>query len=171
MLILLLFALVTGKIKVYNPEPLRKQIEDTHRGGFIHSSLANFGNPPYGTSMMGTLYAPMDEEISACAPLSPFDVKDYEWYDSNPILLVERGNCPFVRKVHNAEARGVKAVIVIDNKDEDTESIIMSDNGAGGNISIPSFLISKNSGGILLKAVKENPKEPIILKLAFEMDK
>ena len=67
--------------------------------------------------------------------------------------------------------RGVKAVIIIDNKDEDSESIIMRDNGAGGNISIPSFLVSKNSGGILLNAVRENPNEPIILKLAFEMDK
>lgn len=150
---LLLFTLVAGKIKVYEPESLRKQIEDTHRGGVIHSSLANFGNPPYGTTMMGTLYVTTEEEKLACAPLTPFDVKDYDWYDSNPILLVERGNCPFVRKVANAEARGFRAVIVIDNVDENTDNIIMSDNGAGGNLSIPSFLVSKNNGGILRQAV------------------
>jgi len=42
------------------------------------------------------------------------------------------------------------AVVVVDNKEnEDPGHIIMTDNGAAGNLYIPSFLIKKSDGEIL----------------------
>jgi hypothetical protein len=44
--------------------------------------------------------------------------------------------------------------LIIDNTDEDPETIIMSDNGAGGNLVIPSFLISKTDGLMIRDSIE-----------------
>ena len=35
--------------------------------------------------------------------------------DMNPIILIDRGGCPFVRKVRHIEEAGVKLAIIVDN--------------------------------------------------------
>ena len=44
------------------------------------------------------------------------------------------------------EEAGVAVAIVIDDTDEDINSIVMSDDGSGAGIRIPSMLISKADG-------------------------
>jgi hypothetical protein len=100
-----------------------------------------------------------------------------EFYQESPILLVKRGSCPFVVKTRNAEDVGFKAVVVYDHSDEEVDSIIMSDNGAGGNLVIPTVLIGKASGEILSNFLYEQQDpsiggekpEEVILKITFEM--
>jgi len=55
-----------------------------------------------------------------------------------------------VKKVRNMENIGVAVAIIIDNTDEDIETIIMSDDGTGGGIRIPAMLIGKADGKKLL---------------------
>lgn len=63
--------------------------------------------------------------------------------DITPFYIAERGGgCSFVKKVRNMENIGVAVAILIDNTDENVDNIIMSDDGTGGGIRIPSMLIS-----------------------------
>ena len=73
----------------------------------------------------------------------PFD------QDSNKIFLVERGDCHFVTKVRNIQNLGGRVAIVIDNKNENIENVIMSDDGTGAGLTIPGVLIGNKDGQIL----------------------
>ena len=44
---------------------------------------------------------------------------------------MERGGCHFVTKVRNAALNGAKLAIIIDNKNEDIDGVVMSDDGTG----------------------------------------
>ena len=65
------------------------------------------------------------------------------------IVLVDRGTCSFTQKVRNAERAGASLVVVIDDRQEDIQNVIMGDDGTGMGIRIPSMLIGKDSGKIL----------------------
>lgn len=71
-----------------------------------------------------------------------------------PIFLVDRGNCSFVTKVRNIEKAGGSLAVIIDDSDTDIRDIIMSDDGTGAGIRIPSMLISKKDGKILKDFLK-----------------
>ena len=45
---------------------------------------------------------------------------------------------------------GVAVGIIVDTSDEDIDTIVMSDDGTGGGIRIPSMLIGKKEGNILI---------------------
>lgn len=59
---------------------------------------------------------------------------------------MERGDCHFVTKVRNAALNGAKLAIIIDNKNEDINGVIMADDGTGAGIGIPSILIGNFDG-------------------------
>jgi hypothetical protein len=63
-----------------------------------------------------------------------------------PFMLADRGDCSFVSKVRNMEDAGAAVGIVVDSTDENVEDLIMSDDGSGAGIRIPSMLISKKDG-------------------------
>lgn len=48
------------------------------------------------------------------------------------------------------ESIGVAVGIVVDDKNEQIEDVLMSDDGTGGGIRIPSMLIGKKDGDKLL---------------------
>jgi hypothetical protein len=58
--------------------------------------------------------------------------------------------------VRNAEKAGASLVVVVDERVEDVTGVIMSDDGTGTGIRIPSMLIGKDSGKILEDFVMEN---------------
>ena len=62
-----------------------------------------------------------------------------------PMVLLERGNCTFVTKVRNVERAGGNVALVGDNKVENSEVFIMSDDGSGHSVNIPSYLIRKGT--------------------------
>jgi hypothetical protein len=76
--------------------------------------------------------------------------------DLSPVVVVDRGECTFVTKVRNIEKLGVKMAIVVDNKVENTEDLIMADDGSGHSVHIPSFIIRKQDGDHIKAAVKKN---------------
>ena len=108
--------------------------------------------------MIGRLYRSTFNETLACSPLDSLNFDDES--RNSAIVLVERGDCPFVMKVQHAQEIGAKAVLIMDNKDnEDVEKMVMADNGTGGNISIPSFLISKADGEMLQRFLDNEEKK------------
>lgn len=79
-----------------------------------------------------------------------------------PFMVAARGGCSFVTKVRNMEKVGVAVGIVIDNNEsEDIDDIIMSDDGTGAGIRIPSMLISKKDGDKLLDYLKTATPEEL----------
>lgn len=170
--LLALFTVVSAKVFVYGPESLRSEIMKAHIKNEIPSSLANFGNPPYGSVIVGRLFEPVNHsDKSGCGSIVPMDFSygDPD-YVVTPILLLERGNCPFVQKTRHAQDIGASAVIISDNSDEDPTNIVMSDDGTGGNLNIPSFLIRKSDGDLLRNAIMvEGMKGVVSLTLTFEI--
>jgi len=84
-------------------------------------------------------------------------------------MVADRGGCSFVKKVRNMEDAGVAVAIVIDSTDEDINTIVMSDDGSGAGIRIPSMLISKADGAKLVDFLKTASEEELS-QLAFVAD-
>lgn len=89
-----------------------------------------------------------------------------------PFILADRGGCSFVQKVRNMEDAGAAVGIVVDNSDENIEDIVMSDDGTGAGIRMPSLLISKQDGLKLidfLQTADSKQLDSLALMAAFEM--
>jgi len=70
------------------------------------------------------------------------------------------------------EDAGVAVGIVVDSKAENIKDIVMSDDGTGAGIRIPSVLISKPDGEKLVKWMKESTAEEkaqVMALISFEM--
>lgn len=149
--LLSLISISIAKVIVYSPKELKDAVvrKKGNTDGF-NVSLANFGVIPYGHSIIGRIYFD-PENADGCEPFGEFDYsKDPDDNEHpTPIILVERGNCTFVKKVRNIQHAGGRLGIVMDNKVEDITSVIMSDDGTGMGIMIPSLLIGRGDGQIL----------------------
>jgi hypothetical protein len=79
-----------------------------------------------------------------------------------------RGDCSFVQKVHNAQEEGAKLAIIMDDRIEKTERLIMANDGQGNHLKIPSIFINENDGELIVQWSSENPEKPVILSVKFE---
>jgi len=85
-------------------------------------------------------------------------------------MMVERGGCHFVSKSRNIARAGGKIAIIIDTENENIENVIMSDDGTGQGITIPSMLIGNKDGQKLIEFMKNSPAEElkqIVLNIEF----
>jgi PA domain len=115
------------------------------QNGTLTTSYANFGVIPYGHSIKGWIYFDPTNPLG-CEPFGEFDFNYNSKSEVIPIILVKRGECSFVKKVRNIERIGGKVGIVVDDKIEDVQYVIMSDDGTGSGIWIPSMLIGRSDG-------------------------
>jgi hypothetical protein len=70
------------------------------------------------------------------------------------MMIAERGDCSFVTKVRNMEEAGVAVALIVDDSNEDVDDIVMSDDGTGAGVRIPSLLISKSDGAKIIDFLK-----------------
>lgn len=169
LLLFSLLGLLQGKVTVHSPPSLKDEVSSKYPGAVVPSSLANFGNPPYGRTMIGRVYVPQTKQGKlACEPLHSLNfTSEGEESGASPIVIVDRGKCAFVQKVRHAQDIGAKAVLVVDNiSGEDVERAILVDDGSGGDIAIPSFLLAKEEGDLIKKTAN---KEEVVLVLSFEL--
>ena len=97
----------------------------------------------------------------------------------SPIVLVDRGNCSFIRKTRNIEEIGGALALVVNNKEnQNPEEITMIDDGTGTTVAIPTILISKEDGEQIKQAIVDTEKrnkdenarrEYAILLVEFEL--
>jgi len=148
-------------------------------GGYEHRG-AMFGNPPYGATIMQPMYY-VDSDLCDAATIDkrsgyPTRPKDdsgkMEPWQPPYILMINRGGCSFVEKVRNAQHAGAAGAIIADNtcvcdNAECMESVkpgeqcektepVMSDDGSGGDIKIPSFLMYKHDADEIKEAMISN---------------
>ena len=82
-------------------------------------------------------------------------------------MLVDRGECKFVQKALNAQNIGARLLIVVDDKEDDMDNIVMIDDGSAGNLYIPTLMIRKIDGSTI-KDYLENEK-PVALSVSFDI--
>ena len=100
------------------------------------------------------------------------------------ILMLDRGSCSFTEKVRNAQKAGAAAALIADTscvcsdltcmnftnaapgvcKDQEP---IMADDGTGGDISIPSFLVYKHDAIPIIETLKQNL--PVQVEMKFSV--
>ena len=94
--------------------------------------------------------------------------------DFTPFYLADRGDCTFVEKVRNIEEAGAGLAMIVDNKKEDVSKIVMSDDGSGAGLRIPSMLISYEDGQKLIDFMKSSDKktkDQISVVVEFKMQR
>ncbi|CAG9335006.1 unnamed protein product [Blepharisma stoltei] len=167
----ILASIAFANIYVFSPDKLRMDMSTRHSHGPIPSSLANFGNPPYGSIIVGRVFLPRNEnQYKGCSPLDHISWDDDPDIVNSPILLLERGGCSFVVKVRNAQNIGASAVLIMNNVDGSIDPITMIDDGTAGNIDIPSLLITKADGDLIKDYIKkESFQTRVALSISFEM--
>ena len=162
---------VTSKLNVQLPQDLRKE------GGYDHRE-ALFGLPPYGGSIQQNVYY---ADSVMCDSNTDYSRGGYPTRDNDStgemaawkapfILMVDRGDCTFVKKVRNAQKLGAAAVLLADNtclcdagdscksnaEDCETKEPIMADDGSGADITIPSFLMFKQDADPIKETLMQN---------------
>jgi len=182
-----------SQIRVVSPRSAAKQFEGPPVGSLV-GSTATFGAPFYGERVLGRLIYedPLDLDHPHCAVTGFADSalllkNNTDELDSvrtgqshvkqtpRNIFLVKRGGCSFVTKVRLVEKHfGAHAVIVVDKDtsyltSETIMTIIMSDDGYGADIKIPSLLVSNTDGQKLIDAVKENPYSEVLIELEWDI--
>lgn len=146
--------------------------------------------PPYGGSIAQNVYyadstlCESDVDTSKGYPVRDTDPKTHKmkpW--PNPyILMVDRGDCTFVKKVRNAQRSGAAGVIIADNTclcsdDEcrktsklpncESQEPIMADDGSGADISVPSMLMFKRDADAVKEELLNN--RPVQIEMAWSL--
>jgi hypothetical protein len=117
-------------------------------------------------------------------PIDPATNKQQPW--SPPfILMIDRGSCSFVQKVRNAQHAGAAGVIIADNlclcsdaaclsmtnatfQNCQNAEPIMADDGSGGDITIPAFLMFKQDAHGIIQEVKEK-NSPVQVEMSWSL--
>jgi hypothetical protein len=90
-------------------------------------------------------------------------------------MVADRGTCSLVTKVRNMERAGAAIGIVVNNNDLDVSKLVMSDDGTGNGIQIPSVLISKRDGQKIIDFLdtiaSEEDLEETIATIEFTLKK
>jgi hypothetical protein len=163
---------VSSRLQVQVPKNLFQE------NGYDHRE-ALFGSPPYGGSIAQNLYYADSDfcDSTAVDPTTGYPTRPkqegsdkMEPWPSPFILMIDRGSCSFVQKVRNAQHAGAAGVIIADNLClcgdrecleaadtvvcQNTEPI-MADDGSGGDITIPAFLIFRGDAMKIIDVLKE----------------
>eukprot|EP00986_Skeletonema_menzelii_P002423 scaffold652_cov142-Skeletonema_menzelii.AAC.10 len=111
----------------------------TVNGVTYYSPCALFG--PQNFTLVDL--AIIDGEGLECEP-----VNDDKYVGS--VVLIERGECNFVDKIFNAQNRGARAVVIINNLNGSPQNMV----GNNEKIQIPSVMVSMSDGRVLKQNVK-----------------
>ena len=84
------------------------------------------------------------------------------------ITLVERGNCTFGWKSSQAERNGYSLVVVVDNKAELVNEVVMVDRNNTNQVNIPSVLISMSDGAKLISFFQAHPNQEVYVSILFD---
>ncbi|CAD8092965.1 unnamed protein product [Paramecium sonneborni] len=165
-----IFGAVLGQLKIQSP----KETTDFPDALSVEYSIANFGHIPYGKKMSALLFIPpsiddQDKVLKLCD--EPIMRSEYQYSQSygDKWLIVRRGDCPFTRKAIIAQKLQAKLLIIVDNRDEKVEQIMMADDGNGYQVDIPSVLISKSEGEKVISYLKKSTALYLVGHIEFKL--
>ncbi|KAJ8603125.1 hypothetical protein CTAYLR_004573 [Chrysophaeum taylorii] len=143
--------------------------------GYRHKE-AMFGSPKYGVTLTEKMYY-------ANSTMCDDSALPMGRWTTPYLLMVDRGDCTFVKKVRNAQNLGASGVIVADNKcvcsDEacsstpnmacESDEPIMADDGSGSDITIPAILLWKTDADKIKDYFFSEPNPVVQAKLAWSI--
>jgi hypothetical protein len=166
--------------------------KELHRADGYDHKEALFGDPPYGGSIQQNVYY---ADSTMCDSSTDYAVGGYpkrtvvdkksgamEPWKTPFILVVDRGDCTFVKKVRNAQRSGATAVIIADTtclcvfgplcgleegQDCEANEPIMADDGSGADITVPSFLMYKQDVDPVIEVLKNN--QMVRMEMSWEL--
>lgn len=172
-LLLLLGEIAHAQLRIVAPVWLADEFRDT--GGLVYGTTATFGAPYYGERVIGRLvYGESLEGRHHCTE-SDYHLKTAgqktEYQDLVDVALVRRGGCTFVTKVLTAQNKGAHAVVVVDREEstlsaKEIQKVVMSNDGYGDKVKVPSVLISRFEGQKLIEAAKSGA---VIVELVWDI--
>ena len=110
---------------------------------------------------------------TACQDLGILQMNQIQnQYSENfKILLAYIGSCPIIQKARNAQSAGASMLVLINNNDQDIESVILEEDGAQSDIKIPVGLISLTNGRIMQNYILSNPQNRVMVEINFQEKK
>lgn len=186
--IALLCLSVQAQIRILTPDTLKSSF--VKNNGIINGGTAIFGAPYFGEHVLGRLRSGRGigklaqmagYEVSALAGREKCKDEDYTLLDLpggniesgeqiHDIFVIEHGTfCSACQKVRVAQGKGAKAVILIDPSGDDDKKVeqkLLGDDGWGNEVNIPSILVSKHTGDLLLKAMEN---QQVVVELAWDI--
>jgi hypothetical protein len=174
------FALLASSLAVWAQEPhygaqarvsapvaLKDLFNNQFSSNIIPARAALFGKPEYGSKLVGALYYPFySMNTDGCAPFDTTNehllphwnelIGDEGNADHLRIMLLQRGDCYFVDKIRHAQAIGASAVLVADDRGGSFLPYMSADPTTSGDVNIPSMIISKTAGDILVNWFEES---------------
>jgi hypothetical protein len=152
------------KVSIYSPSYIRAKYERLD----FKERISSFGRVPYGHSITGVLRIPYPP--NACGKNVTIDSPP----NTQMILLVQRGDCPFAEKVQNGQNLKASMVIVVDNRKDDINFIVpYADREDALAIQITSMLIERDVGSLLIEDVRKEATSPsspgVVMSVSFEI--
>jgi hypothetical protein len=166
-LLLSVLSVLAQDYEVYHQlQIVQPRIEELEKSQ-IDFTIANFGKVPYGQTISGVVE--LANPVDGCTPLNRTIADDGDIH----FVLIKRGAspgspeaCHFVQKVRYAEQAGYKLAIIEDNIVETQFNyLIMSDDGKGQNIKIPSIFINNAEGVRMTEFLERN--ETLRIRVGF----
>ena len=162
-----------GRAQIRVLSPIGLEQDPSLDQGIIYGTTAIFGAPEYGRRSLGEVhYKTPSHEHCEDSDFERYPTKDSGAHDMK-IFVIDRGGCPFEKKVRLAQNRGADSVIVVDYpcskqkelaskeghpdtpcRDSETiQRIVMADTSGARDIHIPSILIPRLQGEKLISAI------------------
>lgn len=157
-----------AEISIHQPKELKDAIKQKYDKDAIPVSIANFGHPPYGRTIVGNIIKPADEELYGCLPFDSVELPPYEEFAPS-FLILNIGICPVTIKVKHAQEIGIHCVIIINDDNSNLDENTLYDDAVGTEIIIPSLLITKSDGQLILDQIDE--ERDVEIAMGFNMRK
>lgn len=162
--ILLSLSTVQGQIKILSPATLVSAIQSSSEGSdILVGATATFGAPAYGESFVGRMFNVPSASTYCSDDYGEAIQKMVNGTELESglrkIFVIQRGGCTFVKKTSIAQRLGADAVIVVDLEGspwsrKEMLTVIMADDGYGTTVNIPSVMVTKEDGKLLLDTLK-----------------
>lgn len=114
--------------------------------GSIKTHLGNYGQIPYGHTIVGRLHYPVSNR-DGCSPLHRDDFS-LDIYITR-FVIFDHGGCSNVLKTKHAQEFGFKAAILIDDEAQDEVSLRETESNSAKYLNIPLLKIFGTDGAKL----------------------
>ena len=166
LLLIILFQIITTQISIISPPQLVSKI-NTH----IKSSIGNFGEVPFGKTLMGyvIIVRQVDGSNYWCDDTLTQEIEEEKDLSNQylPIVLVDHSlGCKYAEKAYNVQKRGGSVMLLVSDSNHLNDEYNIDD-PIGNKISIPTVIITKSIGDIIKEWIKENPIIKPIISIRF----
>ncbi|MCQ2815855.1 MAG: hypothetical protein MJ252_01185 [archaeon] len=161
-LLLFLISFCSSTVRITGPEEFISSVEG--RKVTFESVMSKFGVRGENFAINAKIvYNPDSTNKDGCLPFTDY-YYEIEPYPINfPVFLVHRGNCTFTTKARNAQNAGALAVLLINHRDENLGSVILSDDGTASDVNIPVIMVNKKDGSKIDAFFQDNKSDRVLI--------